>query len=49
MRKNEKTSQKCKKNAKDEPKKGQKRPNLKKEKNHRFSGSKLAQQIDTVG
>ena len=48
MRKNEKNSQKCKKCQK-RAKNGQKRPNLKKEKNHRFSGSKLAQKIDTVG
>ena len=31
------------------PKTRQKWPNLKKEKNNRFSGSKLAQKIDTVG
>ena len=49
MRKNEKNSQKCKKKSQKRAKKRPKRPNLKKEKNHRFSGSKLAQKIDTVG
>ena len=45
MRKINKNVKKCQKRAK----KGQQRPNLKKEKKHRFSGSKLAQKIDTVG